>query len=317
MALLIVPSCSQQIGFVDRDSIQTCMAPATGREYLLYRPSAYKREQSWPLVVVCPPSSPKSEIRRWTGLAEENGFLVAVPELERSGLRLLPDETAEPRNRRDNETQILSVVEHIRGGHNISEDRIFIYGADRAGVAALRTGLKHADMFRAVAVVQPAFDRAQVADVGNAVDPYQPVYLNFRSSNLLTGKQGRECADWLRGYGADLRLDVFGAPDDLQRIVSFFQDVLRTTQWIHVRATPAESGNPLEVRFSLRIKSSPAQYRWQFGDGAESPIAEPVHAYDKPGTYRVTVTVSSPTLGEHTRLVNINVPMAATAQLTR
>jgi hypothetical protein len=245
------------------------------------------------------------------GLSEEHGILVAAPQLERSGgSLLLPDEFG-PKKDRDNETRILAVVEHVRAGHNISEDRIFIHGAARAAVTALRAGLKHSEVFRAVSIVQPTFDRAQVADVGNAVDPYQPVYLNYRSSNVLTGKQGRECADWLRAYGADLRIDPFGAADDLKRIVTFFQDVLRTTAWMHIRAAPAGSGNPLELRFSLRIKTAPAQYRWQFGDGAESPVAEPVHAYAKPGTYRVTVTVGGPKLGEHTRRMDVAVPASA------
>jgi PKD repeat protein len=72
----------------------------------------------------------------------------------------------------------------------------------------------------------------------------------------------------------------------------------------------------LEVRFSVRIDGSPAQFRWQFGDGGESPVAEPVHAYAKPGTYRVAVTIQDPKLGEQTRQADVIVP-AGTLQQAR
>jgi len=295
------------------EAIHPGVAPETGREYLLYRPSAYRREQSWPLIVVCHPSSPNRTIRQWTGLAETHGFLVAAPELRRADKPLRGDDI-EPGGSRLEETQVLSVVEHIRAGHNISEDRIFIHGAEGGSLAALRAGVKYSDVFRALSVVEPSFERAAMSDLGNFIDPHQPVYLSYRTNNLLTGKKGRECADWLRAYGADLRLDHFSMGNDPQRITSFFQNVLRTTEWIQVRAAPSNGANPLEVRFSLRINAAPAQYRWQFGDGEESPVAEPVHAYAKPGKYRVIVTVSGPKLGQHTRHVDVSVPTATVQQ---
>jgi hypothetical protein len=305
--VLFLSSCSQYIDPRAPELVIPQVAPATGREYLLYRPSAYKGEHAWPLVVVCH-ASPDREIRRWTQLAEEHGFLVAAPELKRAAKSLLPKEDQQPTAGRDNETQILSVVEHIRAGHSVSEDRILIHGAAAGAIAALRAGLRHSDVFRAVSLVEPPFERESLGDLANYIDPYQPIALSYRARDLLSGKQGRACADWLRAYGADLRIDHYEIGNDPQRVASFFQQVIGSTQWMQVRASHTGAGNPLEVRLSLRTHSSPALYHWRFGDGGESPVAEPVHAYQKPGTYRVIVTVSDPKLGEHTRHVDLTVP---------
>ncbi len=310
LALSILPLCSCSNLTDPSAEIQTHVSPQTGREYALFRPSRYTRDQTWTLLIVCSSASGERAIRPWTGLAEQHGFLVAAPDLLASEkpLPLSLQEDARPRKNRDNETHILAAVEHIRAGHNISEDRIFIHGADKAAVSALRAGLKHADIFRAVSIVQPRFERETVADIGQSIDPYQPVYLSFRASDLLTGDEGRQCADWLRANGADLRLDPLSAGEDPERTVRFLQDVLRTTQWMRVHGARTDSGNPLELRFSVRIDPPPAQFHWSFGDGGESLIAEPVHTYAKPGSYRVKVTVSGPKLGELTRYVDVTVP---------
>jgi len=75
-----------------------------------------------------------------------------------------------------------------------------------------------------------------------------------------------------------------------------------------VAVAPTGLHNPLEMRFRLLSAAVPSRFRWQFGDGDESPVAEPVHAFAKPGTYRVTVTVEWPKSGPHTRIVDLNVP---------
>ena len=71
---------------------------------------------------------------------------------------------------------------------------------------------------------------------------------------------------------------------------------------------PTGLQNPSEMRFKLLCGTAPPRYRWQFGDGDESPVAEPVHAYAKPGTYRVTVTVEWPKNGPHSRILDLTVP---------
>jgi hypothetical protein len=170
--------------------------------------------------------------------------------------------------------------------------------------------LKHPQTFRAISVTQPRFEPADLADVGPWIDPHQPVYLSYSAADILTGKEGRLCVDWLHAHGANLREGPTGSPagTDAARHVEFFQQVVRKEPWLHVTVVPTGLQNPLEMRFKLVSAASPSRYRWQFGDGGESPIAEPVHAFAKPGTYRVTLTVEWPKTGPHTRMVDLSVP---------
>ncbi len=287
--------------------------PELGREYILYRPSSYDRAHSWPLLVVCHsgfPDSPNRRIREWTQLAEEFGMIVIAPKLTSTTSSMSRASAKDPQRRREDERCILSAVQHARAGHNVSEDRIFLHGFAGGAEAALSAGLKNPVIFRAINVTQPRFDAARVAEAVSLMDPHQPIYVNYRAADVMTGKMGRECADWLRSQGADLRADSIGGPQggDARRAIEFFQDVLRTRPWMHVRVAPTESGNPLEVRFQLRSITPPARFHWRFGDGDESPVADPVHTFAKPGAYRVGVTVEWPTLGEHTRLVDLALP---------
>ena len=56
---------------------------------------------------------------------------------------------------------------------------------------------------------------------------------------------------------------------------------------------------------SVIIDLNPAS---KFGDGDESPVADPIHAFAKSGSYRVTVTVEWPKSGSHTRIIDVSVP---------
>lgn len=48
-----------------------------------------------------------------------------------------------------------------------------------------------------------------------------------------------------------------------------------------------------QVLFSDHSQGIVTSYLWQFGDGNASQVPNPTHSYDKPGTYRVTLTVSN------------------------
>ncbi len=54
-------------------------------------------------------------------------------------------------------------------------------------------------------------------------------------------------------------------------------------------ASVTEGTAPLEVRFG---GSSAGKMRWDFGDGASSDEPNPVHVFEKPGLYGVTLTVT-------------------------
>lgn len=311
--MLTFTACSQLIAPDTPQPIQARSEPETGREYLLYRPSSYDRAHSWPLIVLCHsgyPDSAKRQVEAWATLAEEYGFLMIAPKLNATKNAWSRSRGDQPQRQKEDEAAILASLRHVRAGHNLSDDRIMIHGSSGGAPSALFTGLRNGEVFRAISLVQPRFDRADMSEVTLYIDPHQPVYLNFRGSDVLTGKMGQECGDWLRSYGADLRIEPGSSGDVPQRTIEFFQDVIRKEAWIHVRAVPAEPANPLALRFKLLTSSPPARYRWQFSDGDESPVAEPLHVFPKPGKHRVVVTVEWPKIGEHTRYVDVDVPTA-------
>jgi pimeloyl-ACP methyl ester carboxylesterase len=198
----------------------------------------------------------------------------------------------------------------VRAGHNISDDRVFIHGYSGGAYAALHTGLKHPEVFRAVSVIRPRFAEAFLADALESIDPHQPVYVNFSVSDALTGKQGRECVDWLRTKCANLWENPFGQAraSDCRQVVEFYEDSTRKVPWIHIRAYPEREDRPLEIRFKLRCSYTPTRYSWQFGDGGESPVSEPLHTYSAPGTYLVTVDLEGPNGRQDQRKVRLTVP---------
>jgi dienelactone hydrolase len=304
--------CSQYIDPNVPEPIRPFVEPQFGGEYLLYRPSSYDRNQAWPVIVVCHstfPDSPNRRLRAWTELAESHGFILVAPRLTGNKNSWIAGANKEKKPR-DDETHILAVIQHVRAACNVSDDRILIHGFAGGAASALRTGLKHSQTFRAISVTQPRFEPGDLADVGLWIDPYQPVYLSYSVAEVFTGKEGRLCADWLRANGANLLDDPTGSAVGAhsERHVAFFQRVIRKEPWIHVTVAPTGLHNPLEMRFRLLSAASPSRFRWQFGDGVESPVAEPVHAFAKPGTYRVRVTVEWPKTGPHTRIVDLSVP---------
>ncbi|WP_170266424.1 PKD domain-containing protein [Phaeocystidibacter luteus] len=48
-----------------------------------------------------------------------------------------------------------------------------------------------------------------------------------------------------------------------------------------------------QVLFSDHSQGTVTGYLWQFGDGNASQVPNPTHSYERPGTYRVTLTVSN------------------------
>ncbi len=62
-------------------------------------------------------------------------------------------------------------------------------------------------------------------------------------------------------------------------------------------AEPEEGAPPLQVKFTAEISGGSGQKKvvWDFGDGTSSSEVNPVHVYEKPGTYLATVQVSDST----------------------
>lgn len=315
LVCIVTTGCSQYIDPNVPEPIHPCLEPEFGGDYLLYRPSGYNREQAWPLVVTCHagfPDSPGKRIRAWTQSAETHGFLVAVPTLEGTRKRISADVRRQlPLQRRDEE-RILATVRHVRAGHNISTDRILLHGWSSGAYAALHTGLRHPDVFRAIALSQPAFEEGYVSEADDLIDPHQPVFVEYGLVDTMTGKHARRCVDWLRKRGVNLTDDLTGTvrPNSAGRCVEFFEDVVRNMPWMRIRAFSSGGSNPMAVQFKAQCSFAPAGYRWAFGDGETSGTPEPVHVFAGPGVYRVSLTADRTKGHPCRRIVDVKVPGA-------
>ena len=313
LALLIPCGCSQLVDPNVPEPLRPRVEPVHGGDYLLYRPSRYERRLSWPLIVACHGGvgdSPNRRLRAWTQLAEQYGFLVIAPTLEGPGGWFARKPEEQQALQRRDEERILAAINHVRAGHSVSEDRIFIHGWSAGAYSALFVGLRHPDLFRAVALSQPKFDEAYIADVGGTIDHHQPVYVNYSVEDGITGKHGRRCVDWLRAVRANLIEDNIGPVThlDTERPIAFFRETVRKTPWLVIDAAAAPGGNPLEVRFTLRASFDPGKCAWRFGDASQGIAADTVHAYGESGTYDVEVTVDGPDGAPLNRRVRLTVP---------
>jgi len=287
--------CSQYKDSRVPEPIQPFVEPEREGDYLLYRPSSYDRQLAWPVIVVCHgafPDTANRQIRAWTELAESEGFIVIAPELKSSRGTFAGGASKQLDRLRDDEKHILASLRHVRGGHNISEDRIFIYGWSEGAYAALHVGIRNQQVFRGIAVAQPEFDSSYLGQAAEDIDYQQPILVSYPISDYITGRAGSDLAEWLRDHGAYVQESTAGPVrrTECKRIVDWIENVLRREVWVVIRATPSTTDSR-EVHFSLQTSARPASYRWKFGDGGESNIADPAHRYAEPGTYRVEVDV--------------------------
>lgn len=67
-----------------------------------------------------------------------------------------------------------------------------------------------------------------------------------------------------------------------------------TSMQVIISTTEVTGSSPLTVSFNSTILNgtAPYFYRWSFGDGVNSTQANPTHTFDRPGTYKVTLTVT-------------------------
>jgi len=84
-------------------------------------------------------------------------------------------------------------------------------------------------------------------------------------------------------------------------------DPLVPAQVITLLADPTNPDTRSAVRFGANIRGdAPITYSWSFGDGTTDNGAAPVHTYDRPGNYTVSLSVSN-NAGSDSRTLSITV----------
>jgi len=250
--------------------------------------------KKWPLVVTChgtPPWDNASlQIREWAGLAEHEGFVVAAPVLKGTS-GITPPVEKQIELQRSDERTILGVVSHVKAGYSIAEGQVFLTGWSAGGYAVLWTGLKHPEVFRALAIRQGNFDERFLRPIEDLLDRNQPILVFYGQVDFLRA-QSRACIDWLRSHGMLVFSDELpGAHRRMPQVAwQFFRRVVRRYPWCVMRYRILEQGNGLTARFWINADPQPQRVRWEFGDGQTGYGTAVEHTYSRGGRYTVCVS---------------------------
>ena len=294
--------------------IKRLVEPDLGGKYYLYAPTTYDASRQWALIVVCHGTegfdTARRQIRDWAKLAEDKQFIVIAPRLKGVQGFLPPPANKQLELQRADEQTLLACVRHVRGAYNIADDKVFLTGWSAGGYAILYTGLRNPEVFRALAVLQGNFDADYLTEVGRSIDPYQPVYVLYGSTDVLTGRHGHRCVDWLNEHRAAVTEEEISGPhkNHPTQAYMFFERVVRKAPWLHLRAIVEDPADPLTVRFKIRSSFEPDRYQWSFGDGQSSPVASPVHTYSGEGTYTVSLIADTPRGKTVQRAIELTLP---------
>ena len=291
-------------------TLVTQKEPDLGHAYHLYVPSYYNAERRWALVVTCHGTPPfdtaAAQLDEWKGVAEQKGFIVAAPEL--SGTSAILAVTDQAGRQSEDEATILSVVSSLRASRSIDDTRIFLTGWSAGGYAVLYTGLRHPDVFRALAVMQGNFNPAYVEPCVHYLDRLQPILVMYGNVDPLKD-DALKCVEWLKAHDLDpTAIERPGAHRrDPQPVYNFFAESVRDRPWIrmHVIDDPQDT---MHVRFDAKCSFEPKRYLWDFGDETRSPVAGPDHRYERPGTYTVRVAVYNAADKVYVRQIQVQVP---------
>jgi predicted esterase len=311
--LIFVAGC-QGYKHLDLPSqVQKIVEPSLGAEYLLYVPSTYDPEYSWPLVITChgtPPfDRPDREMGDWAPVAESEQFIIVCPTLEGTKSVFPPEAPEQIQLQHADERRLLATLQHIRGAYNISEDRVFLTGWSAGAYAVLHTGIRHSDVFRALAVIQGNFNPVYFAALTDSIEYHQPILVLYSMSDLIAGEESKAMIQWLNEHGAYVIEEetAGGHQNHPKNAQSFFERVVRHVPHMQVRAYSAGGG--MNVRFKTQSSIPAVRYDWDFGDGSRANVPEPEHSYSQAGSYTVQVRLTAESGKTMTRSFEITVPI--------
>jgi dienelactone hydrolase len=269
----------------------------TQRSYLLYVPSSYSDKVAWPLVVAChgtwPYDTAKLQMQEWAEFAEHRGIIVAAPDLVATKGDFPPPAEKQIALQKEDEQAILAIVGALKRKYSIAEDRVFLTGWSAGAYTILYTGLRHPDVFRAMAIRQGSFEEQFMEVPKDRQDRWQRILVIYGMADLLRD-QSKGMVKWLRDQG--WYVDEEEMPGSHRRIDpgvpwKFFSGMAKETPWVRVRSYAADAADPRVIRFGVDTSPALVKQQWSFGDGNESSEASPIHTYAQPGRYEVSVSV--------------------------
>ncbi|NOX60172.1 MAG: prolyl oligopeptidase family serine peptidase [Planctomycetes bacterium] len=315
LAVCICAGCPQYADPTAPNPIRRVREPQTRNNYFVYVPSHEPTARPRPLIVLChgtrPWDSSLRQIRDWVKLAEAQNFIVIAPNLKGTRGDFPPPAQRQIQKQRDDEKTILAAVRHVSGGNNIDPAQIFLTGWSAGNYAVLHTGLRHPEIFRALAVMQGNFDAAFMADAVHHIDRHQPVFVVYGSVDVLTRGQTRTCVDWLYEKDAYVFDDEIAGPHRSHPKVAyeFFERIVKDVPWLTLRAFAPDANDPYTVQFKTRASFRLPGYRWTFAEGQTSSSSEPVFKFEE-GTHAVKLETRLPNGKAIIRSIRVRVPQS-------
>ncbi len=290
--------CPAPVALPTQAPVRQLTDERTKRPYLLYVPSTYSDRLSWPLVIACHGTPPYDDaewqMREWAKFAENRGIIVAAPHLRGTRGDFPPGPSRQIALQREDEQAILAIVSAIKQRYNIAAERVFMTGWSAGAFAILHTGLGNPEVFRALTIRQGTFDERFIDIPADRLDRWQRILVIYGMVDFLRD-QSKEMIDWLRSNQLAVeQREITGSHRRIDPKLPwrFFQNVAKKTPWVRIQARPVGPLKPLVIRFHLDAIPKATKQKWFFGDGGESYDSSPVHTYERPGRYEVTVNVA-------------------------
>lgn len=126
--------------------------PVTRQNYYIYVPTKYRHDTPAPVILSCHGTVPfdvsNSHIETWKGFGERYGFIIICPDLVGTDGILGDGPT---HSMLECERRILSILSTLGHRYNIDRANVFLTGFSGGGFPTYFVGLRHPDLFRAVA----------------------------------------------------------------------------------------------------------------------------------------------------------------------
>jgi len=205
-------------------------------EYTLFVPSGYRKQIATPLIVALHGlgSNPQQIIRYpgLTRLAEKHGYIVAAPMGYHSrgwyGSRGPTSRRSKPENLGElSEKDVMNVLGLVRKEYHVDANRIYLLGHSMGGGGTWHLGIKHPEIWAALAPIAPAIYRSP--DELERIKHVPVIVVQGAKDRLVKAETTRRWVDKMKELGMDHTYiedpqggHVLVAFENLPKIFEFF-----------------------------------------------------------------------------------------------
>ncbi|MBN1943349.1 MAG: hypothetical protein JW849_08660 [Phycisphaerae bacterium] len=177
--------------------------PVTGQNYYIYVPNRYRHETPAPVIISCHGTVPfdvsNSHIETWKGFGERYGFIIVCPDLVGTD-GILGDGPVSAML--ECERRILSILSTLSHKYNLDRANVFLTGFSGGGFPTYFVGLRHTDIFRAVAPRNSNFNERNLDGWYPPEARSMPMFIVWGDSDPATIKaQAENAVNYLRRKG--------------------------------------------------------------------------------------------------------------------